>query len=130
MLLLLAYHLSELWSQSTVNYFKNLFLIDFVNDSSFLRHFGQNTWWQIQIDRIYNLICQLLTCICIYQCFGQFLAVCLASTIVLYLDVEILATFRAKELAAAIIWADIGAIYFSCCTSEMLFSPIFRIRRW
>ena len=47
-----------------------------------------------------------------------------------YFDVQVLTAFRPKELAAAIIWADVGPVYFSCCTAEMLLASILRIWRW
>ena len=55
---------------------------------------------------------------------SKLLSVGLASTIVLDLDMEILTTFRAKILLAALVWADESSVDLSGGSPQMLLSSL------
>lgn len=126
---LLTNHFSELGRQTPIDDVKYGHFVDFVTDPSFLCHFGEYSRWQIQVNRVYYFIGQIVIGVSVDQGFRQLLSVCFASTIVLYLDVKVLTSLRAKELTAAIVRTNVGSIDFSSGPSKVLLSPVLGIWR-
>ena len=126
---MLAYHLTEFRCQSAIYDIENGHFIDFITNSGFLSHFGENTWRQVKVNRIYNFVGELTVSISVNQSFSKLFSVGFATTVVFYFYVKILTPFRPKELAASVVWANVSSINFPGCPSKVLLSSVFRVRR-
>ena len=119
---LLVYHFSELGSKSSIYCFQEDDFVHFIDQATLLRHFGNDTWGQIEVNRVYYFVSHLVVGERFHEGLGKLLAVSFGPSVVLYLNVEVLATFRAEELGASVVGADESSIDFASCPSKMLLS--------
>jgi hypothetical protein len=58
--LLFAEHLPELWCQPSVDHIKKSNFVNFIYYALLLSHFCQDTRWDVDVNAIYDIICNLL----------------------------------------------------------------------
>ena len=94
-----------------------------------MRHLCDDSWRQVQVHAVNDLIAHRLVRVSQHQVFGELLPIRLASTIMLYLDVQVLATFRSEELATAIVRANESAVDLLGSPSQMLLPLVLALVR-
>lgn len=116
----MANHLSEFGCESTVDGVQKRHLVDLVHETDLLCHLCHYTWWQIEVNTVYYFVGHLLVSVCHNESFGKSLTISFAATIMLDFDMEVLASFRSEELAATLVWTDVGTVDFLGCPTKVL----------
>lgn len=128
--LLLAEHLAELWCQPSVYHIKKSYFVNFVYYALLLSHFRKDTGWDVDVNAIYDVVCNLLFGKSMNQKFSQPFTVGLAAAVVLDLDVKVLASLGPEEFGTAFVWAYKRSVNFLSSSSQMLLPLVFTRESW